>query len=75
MTGNSVTSGATLEAIMSEQDSIVSKMAHDQSRLVELSEQQLDSAVGGVHLTKTVDQASPNLFTRCCTGKHFPSAS
>ena len=66
MTGNRAATGATLEALMSKQDNIA---------LVELSEQQLDHAAGGVHFTKTVDQASPNLFAQCCTGKHIPSAS
>ena len=60
---------------MSNQDNIARPAAHDQSRLVELSEQQLDHAAGGVHFTKSVDQASPNLFVGCCTGKHIPSAS
>ena len=60
---------------MSKQDSIARPAAHDQSRLVELSEQQLDHAAGGVHITKPVDQASPKLFAGCCTGKHIPSAS
>jgi type VI protein secretion system component Hcp len=63
-----------MEAIMSKQDSIARKIAHDQSGLVELSEQQLDHVAGGdIVITKVVDKASPNLFSHCCTGKHFPS--
>jgi type VI protein secretion system component Hcp len=59
---------------MSKQDSIARKTADDQSRLVELSEQQLDHVAGGdMHITKTVDKASPNLFLHCCTGKHIAS--
>ena len=45
----------------------------NQSRPVELSDQQLDKVAGGI--TKTVDAASPNLFMACCTGKHFASAT
>ena len=59
---------------MSKQDNIARKAAHDQFKLVELNEQQLDHVAGG-HVTKTVDQASPNLFAKCCTGKHIPAAS
>jgi type VI protein secretion system component Hcp len=62
MTGNRATAGATLEAIMSEQ------LADDHSNLVGLSDKELDSVTGG-------DSASPNLFTACCTGKHFDEAT
>ena len=59
---------------MSKQDSIAHPAACDQSRMVELSEQQLNHVAGGdIHITKTVDQASPNLFVHCCTGKHIAS--
>ena len=60
---------------MIKQDSVTGQAAHDQSNLGELSEQQLDHVAGGIHFTKTVDQASPNLFAKCCTGKHYPSAT
>ncbi len=40
----------------------------DQSRPVELSEQQLDNVAGG---TKKVDASSPKLFAQCANGKHF----
>jgi type VI protein secretion system component Hcp len=74
MTGNCAATGAILEAIMSKQDSIAHPAACGQSRLVELSEQQLDNVAGGdIHITKTVDKASPNLFLNCCTGKHIAS--
>jgi type VI secretion system secreted protein Hcp len=33
------------------------------------------SNVQDLHLTKSVDQASPNLFIACATGKHFDSAT
>ena len=34
--------------------------ADDQSKLVELSDKELDSVAGGeIHITKTIDQASP----------------
>jgi type VI protein secretion system component Hcp len=46
--------------------------ANDQSKTIELSEQQLDSVAGG---TKITDQSSPKLFTLCCSGKHFKDAS
>jgi type VI protein secretion system component Hcp len=72
MKSNRATAGATLEAIMNKQDSIARQAAHDRSRLVELSDQQLDVVAGGnTHVTKTIDQASPNLFVLCCNGKHF----
>jgi type VI protein secretion system component Hcp len=68
MTGNRATVGATLEAIMNKQ------AAEDRSKLVELSEKELDSVAGGeIHFTKTIDRASPVLFVACCTGKHFQS--
>jgi type VI protein secretion system component Hcp len=68
MTGNRATVGATLEAIMNKQ------AAEDQSELVKLSDKELDSVDGGeIHITKTIDQASPVLFVACCTGKHFQS--
>lgn len=74
MTGNFATTGATLEAIMSKKDSIAHQPARSQSMLVELNERQLDIVAGGdIHFTKTTDQASPNLFLSCCTGKHFAS--
>jgi type VI protein secretion system component Hcp len=57
-----------LEAIMNRQ------AADDQSKLVELSDKELDSVAGGeIHITKTIDQASPVLFVACCTGKHVQS--
>ncbi len=34
----------------------------------ELTEQELAKASGGMHFTKTVDKASPNLFLNCATG-------
>ena len=54
---------------MSKQNSISHQSANDRSSPIELSEQQLDSVAGG---TKAIDHASPNLFARCCTGKHIP---
>ena len=70
MTGNRATAGASLEATMSKQNSMIRKAANDQFKPIELSEQQLDNVAGG---TKTTDRASPNLFTQCCTGKHIQS--
>jgi hypothetical protein len=72
ITGNRATAGATVEAIMSTQDRMIHPAANDRSGLIELSEQQLDSVAGG---TKTVDHASPSLFTHCCNGKHFPKVT
>jgi type VI protein secretion system component Hcp len=34
----------------------------------EISEAELDKVSGGM---KTVDAASPKLFTACCTGTHY----
>ncbi len=68
MTGNRATADATLEAIMSKQNSVIQQAADGQSRPIELSEQQLDNVAGG---TKSTDLASPNLFSQCCTGKHI----
>lgn len=46
----------------------------DQSKLVELSDKELDGVTGGdMHFTKTVDQSSPNLVAACCTGKYVAS--
>jgi len=57
------------EATLNEHDT-----RHQQSELVELSDKELDSVAGGeIHITKTIDQASPVLFVACCTGKHFQS--
>ncbi len=36
-----------------------------------LSVEQLDAVSGGLHITKTIDKSSPNLFAACCTGKHL----
>jgi type VI protein secretion system component Hcp len=69
MTGNRAAAGATLEAIMSKQNSIIQPVADGRSRPIELSQQQLDNVAGG---TKSTDLASPNLFAQCCTGKHIP---
>ena len=66
MKRNRATAGATFEAIMSKQNSTI------QSKLVELSEQQLDNAAGG---TKTIDKASAKLFQSCATGEHIKSAT
>jgi len=33
------------------------------------------SNVQDLHVTKTMDKASPNLFIGCCNGKHFPKAT
>ena len=33
------------------------------------------SNVQDIHVTKTMDSSSPNLFIACCTGKHFPTAT
>jgi type VI protein secretion system component Hcp len=75
MAGKCATTRAELEAIMSKRDSIARTTACDQSKLVELSEQQLDNVAGGdIHITKTIDQASPNPFMNCCTGKHIASS-
>lgn len=38
---------------------------------LELSEEQLDKASGGIQITKTVDKSSPILFTECADGKHL----
>jgi type VI protein secretion system component Hcp len=46
----------------------MSKLSSNQSKLIELSELQLDNVAGG---TKTIDTASPNLFSKCCNGNHF----
>jgi type VI protein secretion system component Hcp len=64
MRGKRATAGATLEAIMSKQKS-------NQSKPIELGELELGSVVGG---TKTTDGASPNLFLKCCNGKHIDNA-
>ena len=66
MKRNRATAGATFEAIMSKQNSTI------QSKLVELSEQQLDNAAGG---TKTIDKASAKLFQSCATGEHIKTAT
>jgi type VI protein secretion system component Hcp len=66
MKRNRATAGATFEAIMNKQDSTI------QSKLVELSEQQLDNAAGG---TKTIDKASAKLFQSCATGEHIKTAT
>jgi len=43
-----------------------------QNEKAELSAEQLDTVSGGdLHVTKATDKSSPNLFTACCTGKHF----
>jgi Type VI secretion system effector, Hcp len=66
MKRNRATAGVTFEAIMNKQDSTI------QSKLVELSEQQLDNAAGG---TKTIDKASAKLFQSCATGEHIKTAT
>jgi type VI protein secretion system component Hcp len=57
------------ETSLKQAENIIRQEARDQ--LVELNEQQLDMVAGG---TKT-DKASPNLFSACCNGKHFPTVS
>jgi type VI protein secretion system component Hcp len=42
--------------------------ADDRSKLIELSELQLDNVAGG---TKVVDKSSPNIFLMCANGKHI----
>jgi type VI protein secretion system component Hcp len=49
----------------------MSMQGDSQSKLIELSEPQLDNVAGG---TKKTDSASPNLFSKCCNGKHIDSA-
>ena len=49
----------------------MSKQKSNQSKPIELGELELDNVVGG---TKTTDGASPNLFLKCCNGKHIGSA-
>jgi type VI protein secretion system component Hcp len=66
MKRNRATAGATFEAIMSKQNSTI------QSKLVELSRQQLDNVAGG---TKNIDKASPKLFQSCATGEHIKTAT
>jgi hypothetical protein len=40
------------------------QVTDDQSKVIELSDQELDSVAGGdIHFTKTIDKASPNLFS------------
>jgi type VI protein secretion system component Hcp len=34
----------------------------------ELSEKELEKASGGIHITKSIDKASPLLFTEACSG-------
>jgi hypothetical protein len=66
MKRNRATAGATFDSIMNKQDSTI------QSKLVELSEQQLDNVAGG---TKTIDKASAKLFQSCATGEHIKTAT
>jgi bacteriocin-like protein len=57
-----------MEAIMTEQT--------QQRKPNELNDEQLEAVTGGdLHVTRTVDKASPNLFSGCCTGKHIPTAT
>lgn len=67
MTGNRATAGAPSEASMSRQTSMIHRAANEQSKPIELSEQQLDNVAGGT-------KASHSLFEKCCTGKHIPNA-
>jgi type VI protein secretion system component Hcp len=53
------------------EDKIIGQEAGDQSRPVELNDQQLDMIAGG---TKTTDKASPSLFNSTCTGTHIKDA-
>jgi hypothetical protein len=50
---------------------IVAQQADDQSKPVELNEQQLDMVAGG---TKTTDKASTKLFELTATGTHIKDA-
>jgi type VI protein secretion system component Hcp len=45
----------------------------NQSKLGELSDQQLGDVAGGMTVTKTVDAPSPTLFQLCYQGKHIPT--
>jgi type VI protein secretion system component Hcp len=49
-------------------DKIIPQKADDQSKLVELNEQQLDMVAGG---TKITDKASTKLFELTATGTHI----
>ncbi|MBR0751554.1 type VI secretion system tube protein Hcp [Bradyrhizobium jicamae] len=37
----------------------------------ELAIESLDAVAGGVHVTRKIDAASPNLFVACATGEHL----
>ena len=50
----------------------MSNQKSNQSKPIGLSELELDNVVGG---TKKTDGASPNLFLKCCNGKHIDSVS
>jgi type VI protein secretion system component Hcp len=50
----------------------MSQQQRNQSKPTELSELELDNVVGG---TKKTDGASPNLFLKCCNGKHIDRVS
>jgi type VI protein secretion system component Hcp len=52
---------------MNKQNSMIHPAANEQSKPIELSEQQLDNVTGGT-------KASLNLSSHCCTGKHIPTA-
>lgn len=52
-------------------DKIVAQEAGDQSKPVELTDQQLDMIAAG---TKTTDKASPTLFSSTCSGTHIKDA-
>ena len=52
-------------------EGIVKAVESVESALPELPEAQLNQVVGG---TKLIDKASPDLFLKCTTGKHYDEA-
>ena len=52
-------------------EGIVKAVESVESALPELPEGELNQVVGG---TKSTDKASPDLFLKCTTGKHYDEA-
>jgi type VI protein secretion system component Hcp len=50
----------------------MSNQKGNQPKPIELNELELGNVTGG---TKKTDGASPNLFLKCCNGKHIDSVS